>query len=280
MAKIPDQAFLDSHEVSDEAHLLFGVYCMRRNHKSGGYTTSKEDVLAILSAWSESKYFRYKRELVEKKWIVVNGDFVTPIKGFQTSKNDTESSKNDSEATVKNDSQTCKNDSKTSKNDSPTVKNDSALHIVYQPVTSQIPDITIFAETAPENSKKVSGVKKGLKKEKKPTHPDFQRGMDFLHTTLGEIVSGGAQGKSLNAMFSTGYTIEEVEFYFPLHVKEFDALGYTPSYTTLQKQIRKLKLAHPIRPPTKPEDSEYELIVRESKRDAVRRHANKPQEVR
>lgn len=133
MANVPDEAILRSDEISSSAFRLYAVYCMRRNSKTGGYSTSKATALSLMSDISEATYFRSKKELVKKDWITVSGDFVSPNIGFETCKNESETIKNDSDGTRKNDSQTRKNASRTRKNDSSTRKNESTRNIVYHP---------------------------------------------------------------------------------------------------------------------------------------------------
>jgi hypothetical protein len=72
-----------------------------KKQKESGWTCSKEKVLSEIKGLTEPTYFRAKRELISKKWIVAKKDFITPIVGFETTKNETETSKNDSQ-TLKN----------------------------------------------------------------------------------------------------------------------------------------------------------------------------------
>ena len=134
MAFIPDDAVLASGDISATAFRLYAYYCMRRNRKSQGFTCPKAMVLSDMRDISEPTYFRAKDQLISAGWIATNGNFITPLKGFDTLKNESfESDK------------TIKNESVTIKNDSPTLKNDSERYI-YTPATkpATLPEDEVF----------------------------------------------------------------------------------------------------------------------------------------
>ena len=81
---IPDQAVLASGEISSTAFRLYAFYCMRRNRKSGGYNCPRASVAAALPDIQRASYFTLKKELLSKGWIDSNGDFIRPVKGFES----------------------------------------------------------------------------------------------------------------------------------------------------------------------------------------------------
>ncbi len=114
MAYIPDIAIKVMYkELSPIGMALYFYYCKKRNTKTGGWNCPKETVLRELEGITEPTYFRAKKELISKKWIVAVKDFITPIFGFETIKNDSGETLKIESPTIKNDSETIKNDSGT-----------------------------------------------------------------------------------------------------------------------------------------------------------------------
>jgi hypothetical protein len=105
MAYIPDEVILRQYyELTPAPIVLYAYYCARRNKRTGGWYCPKEKMLADIRGLTEPTYFCARRELITKKWIVAEKDFISPLVGFETIKNDSE--------TIKNESHTLKNESR------------------------------------------------------------------------------------------------------------------------------------------------------------------------
>jgi hypothetical protein len=89
MAFVPDEAIVDACDLSPGAWRLYGYYCMKRNKETRGWNCPKAAVLKEMPKMTKETYFRSKRELLDEGWIVADKDFITPIKGFRSVKNDT-----------------------------------------------------------------------------------------------------------------------------------------------------------------------------------------------
>lgn len=94
MAFVPDEAVVDAGKVSSGAWRLYCYYCMKRNKDSNGWKCPKSAVLKEMPDFTKGTYFRVRKELDEKGWIRIVGDFVIPVKGFKSLKIETPNPEN------------------------------------------------------------------------------------------------------------------------------------------------------------------------------------------
>ena len=88
MTYIPDDAILRSDEITPSAYRLYSFYCMHRNSKTGGWDCSLSQSAAE-TKMSKSRVSELRAELEAKKWIEVEGSFITPVVGFKGSESRT-----------------------------------------------------------------------------------------------------------------------------------------------------------------------------------------------
>ena len=133
MAYVPDEAIVDSKELTPTAYQIFTVVCMARNKKRRGFWMPYKFVAARLKGLTESTFRRARRELIEKGWIKDCGrDFLSPVKGFDTAAQRNKSVKIDSlsgpltdTSSIMNDRASVNNDAGCVNSDIERIKNDS-----------------------------------------------------------------------------------------------------------------------------------------------------------
>ncbi len=86
MAYVPDEAFDRVNEVTPKAFILYGFYCKRRASKGEqrGKAWPSLQSLAKDMQLSVSSVCEFRRQLVAKKWIQLEGDKATLLVGFST----------------------------------------------------------------------------------------------------------------------------------------------------------------------------------------------------
>jgi hypothetical protein len=263
MAYIPDEAIKRQYsELTPAAVALYGYYCMKRNKKTGGFNCPERLVLSELKGLDRRDYYRSKAELIRKKWIEVSRSSVRPLVGFVSDINDTNSKpKSDNNVTPKN-----------SKSDNNDTKSDISVTLIYKEVPAILPAIlpdSSETDSPAAKHSKNNGRKKATKPKSEKLPSEHKEGMEFLHTTIGPSPDGGAQGKALKWLLAEGYTLDELKFYLPIHVKAYETGGYRASYTTLAKDIAKLKRQFPMivrNPEASAAADEYEAAMMEIKR--------------
>jgi hypothetical protein len=271
MAYIPDEAIKRQYsELTPAAVALYGYYCMKRNRRSGGFPCPVSNVLSELQGLKRAAYFLAKKELIAKGWITVNKNFVMPIVGFEDHSESPENPTiNDKKKSKKPDFSGRRKKEKSLKNQTESPENPT---FIYKEVPTNIP--TILPDSSETDSPAAKNSKnKGRKKATRPTSEklpsEHKEGMEFLHTTIGPYPDGGAQGKALKWLLTEGYTLDELKFYLPIHVKAYETGGYRASYTTLAKDIAKLKRQFPMiaqNPEAAAAADEYEAAMLEIRR--------------
>ncbi|MFN6963965.1 MAG: hypothetical protein ACK4S4_09385 [Pyrinomonadaceae bacterium] len=135
MAFVPDNAIKTSGELSPAAFRLYCVICSMRSKKTGGYWVSFGKAEARMDGLTEPTYFRARRELLDKEWVVeLDNNFLVPVRGFETIKSDSDWVVRMLKTEVQNDSSTINSDSPTITADSSTINSDSEHIRNNQPV--------------------------------------------------------------------------------------------------------------------------------------------------